>query len=154
MIGLALALALQTYPLTQLPVPTDGGVPVSGPQAAAAAPVASVNAMKGAVTVPGTIRASCVISSFDSSGNGSCALANWTGGTAFTSTPDCFPTLQAGSSTYVYALPLVTPPGAAGGTVAINEQAALKVLNVALGASTIWGPPPAGTSITMACRGT
>ena len=120
------------------------------PQAVAAAPVQSVNGAQGAVTVPGTMRASCVVTTFNASGVGSCTYGGFTGGTAFTTTPDCFAELTATNTSYVYAFPIVSRSQA---SATVTMSAAVKLLNIALGATTIWTAPPTGTTLTVICRG-
>ena len=123
---------------------------VTPAQAAAAAPVQKVNGLTGSVTVPGSVRATCLVSTFDGTGTGSCSYGTFTGGTSFTATPDCFAELTTTATGYIYAFPVITR-GLTSSSVVLS--AAQKVLNISLGATTIWVAPPSGTSLTLICRG-
>ena len=146
----ALILICSLVGLSAAQAQTITAPPYTDAQAAAASPVQSVNAQQGAVTVPNSIRASCTVSSFDGTGSGTCTLANFTGGTAFVAMPDCGTSITTAATGYVYAAPVVTNSKA---TPAVNSQAAQKVLNISLGLTTIWGPSPAGTIVSVVCRG-
>lgn len=106
------------------------------------APVQSVNALTGAVSVPTFQRK---IASVPLTGG----TGTWTFDSAFSSTPICLGQVVSTSSTYVFAAPQLTAVSTTSLTVTL--QAALKVLSISLGALTVWGAPPAGTTLNMIC---
>lgn len=66
----------------------------------------------------------------------------------FKATPTCTPTVVSANASNVFTLTqtAISPSG-----VSYNVQAALKLLSISLGPLTVWGPPPAGTTVSTIC---
>lgn len=115
------------------------------------APVQSVNAATGAVTVPTvcsqrtTPGSPLAVSSVDGT-----VTFTWPNSVcAFATLPNCFISLAQSSTLYVFSAPLQTTLDST--HVVFTTQAALKLLSISLGALTVWGPPPAGTTAAITC---
>lgn len=66
----------------------------------------------------------------------------------FKATPTCAPAVVSANASSVFTL---TQTAISPTAVSYNVQAALKLLSISLGALTVWGPPPAGTSVSTVC---
>lgn len=109
------------------------------------APVQSVNQQTGATTVPVFFRQ---VGTCTPDGNGNCT---WTFPTPFSVTPTCLSDI-GGSASYVYFASR-SSMNSTGVTYSVSSMP--KVLSLNLGAGTtnvtVWGVPPAGTSLTLSC---
>ena len=146
----ALAGAAQAAPSGVVVSTVAPPVPLTAAQAAAVAPVQSVNGATGAVAVPTYMRqvsASLPVSTTD-------GTLKWTFPLAFPSAPTCWPSLAATSTGYTFDYPEQT--GISTTAVSYLVTAHPKTISIASLALPVLlqitpNGPPAGTTLTLSC---
>lgn len=103
----------------------------------------TVNNLAGTVTLPTYSR------QVSASTPVTTGIASFTFATPFANTPTCFAEVQSTSTGYVFASPVITSKDTT--QVTMNVQAALKTLNISLGALAVWTNAPAGTTLNITC---
>ncbi len=154
MTRLALLLCLIAGPA--LGAPPSGLVTQTGPasltaaQAAAAAPVQSVNGNKGAVTLPiyqRQVSSALAVSTTD-------GTLTWTFPTAFGNMPTCWPSLAATSTGYTFDYPEQTAIGLTSVSYLVTahpKQISIASLALPVLLQITPNGPPAGTTLTLSC---